>query len=438
MHCHARQKQLVERADLICKEAVEEFNIRGTRKVFEPLASAKQISMEMWRWPDSKEDAKGRMVPKMVGFEGLRMEIPHPDAPLARWRINLRGCLSYTILVTCPDIMSYSVNKEWMDMQCIGKLENFQIAYHLSEGTIPANVFAVAITHFTARALDEGPKASQSMEEGEQHVSQIHENVESWGLRPRLLSPKPTRMKKVLLLTDSGALIYQGKKSTSVKPENCLNNDECTHPWKNIITSCESGAGWAKWAALFRKFVAEDGGIIETCPDGKKRFPSHVTVIVIDNLNGSGADYAANEENMSEEKRTSMTKFLKNVEMQAATTELMELVDCFKSAVYCQTAPAKHWGMTPEVDKIADYVREKAREKNIATLDATQFWPSFPSSHPWGRAPWIRSRAKTLVRLMMFTGTTMRLDRQRRFPFTGTGISSGLCAIWKHASSTSP
>ena len=86
------------------------------------------------------------------------MEIPSPDAPLARWRINLRECLSYTILVNCPDIMSRHVNKDWTDMQCIEMLEKLQNEYHLREGTIPASVFAVAINHFTARALDEGQR----------------------------------------------------------------------------------------------------------------------------------------------------------------------------------------------------------------------------------------------------------------------------------------
>ena len=73
------------------------------------------------------------------------MEIPHPDTPLARWRVNLRECLSYTILVTCPDMMGYSVNQGWTDMQCIEKLENLQTVHNLREGTIPADVFAVAI-----------------------------------------------------------------------------------------------------------------------------------------------------------------------------------------------------------------------------------------------------------------------------------------------------
>ena len=108
------------------------------------------------------------------------MEIPNPDTPLSRWRINLRERLSHTILVTCPDVMSHHVNKDWTDMQCIEMLERPQDEYKLREGTIPASVFAVAITHFTARALDEGQKASQSMEEGEHPVPLTHEDVESW------------------------------------------------------------------------------------------------------------------------------------------------------------------------------------------------------------------------------------------------------------------
>ena len=55
------------------------------------------------------------------------MEIPLPDTPLTRWRVNLRECLSYTILVTCLDMMSYSVNQDWTDMQCIEKLENCKL-----------------------------------------------------------------------------------------------------------------------------------------------------------------------------------------------------------------------------------------------------------------------------------------------------------------------
>ena len=109
-----------------------------------------------------------------------------------------------------------------------------------------------------------------------------------------------------------------------------------------MFFECECGADWARWAASLNQFVTEYGEIMETCPDGKRRFPSHVSVIVTDNLNGSGIDYAENEEKRDEDKRTSMTKFLNNVVQQAAITELMDLIDCFRSAVYCQTAPARH------------------------------------------------------------------------------------------------
>ena len=87
------------------------------------------------------------------------MEIPHPESLLARWGLNLRGGFSYTISFTCPDLMSYNV-KDWTDMQCIETLANFQRRHKLWEGTIPADAFAVAITHFTARALDEGQRSA--------------------------------------------------------------------------------------------------------------------------------------------------------------------------------------------------------------------------------------------------------------------------------------
>ena len=182
VYCHTRQQQLVERATP-ANQKVEQIKTRGVQKVCGPLASAKQISLDRWVSPVSKKEWD---VPKMVKFVGLRMEIPHPDSPLAQWRLNFRECISYTILVTCPELMTYSMNQDWTDTQCIETLD-FQESHELREGTIPADVFAVAITHFTARALDEGQKASQSMEEGEHHVSQTHENVELRGLRPRLL-----------------------------------------------------------------------------------------------------------------------------------------------------------------------------------------------------------------------------------------------------------
>ena len=122
---------------------------------------------------------------------------------------------------------------------------------------------------------------------------------------------------------------------------------------------------------------------MEKCPDGKNPFPSHVSVIVIDNLNGSGAGYASEEANKDVEQRTTLNKFLNDVEKQPAIVQLIVLLDQFRSAAYCQTAPARHWGMPEVVDKIADHVRTLARESKIATLDATQFWSSIkPFMYP--------------------------------------------------------
>ena len=65
-----------------------------------------------------------------------------------------------------------------------------------------------------------------------------------------------------------------------------------------------------------------------------------------------------------------------DVVKQAAVDELIEHLDSFKSALYCQTAPAKHWGMPEAVNEIAANIRQRMRKQKIATLDATQFWVS--------------------------------------------------------------
>ena len=122
---------------------------------------------------------------------------------------------------------------------------------------------------------------------------------------------------------------------------------------------------------------------MEKCPDGKKRFPSHVSVIVLDNLNGSGVGFASEEAKKDKDLRPTLDKFLNDGEKQSAIHQLMALLDQFRSAVYCQTAPARHWGMPDVVDQIAEHVRGLARESKIATLDATQFWSSIkPFMYP--------------------------------------------------------
>lgn len=85
-NCHARKLKLIERAIPAC-ERVEDIKTRGVKKVLGPLTSAKQTSLFDCVSPVSK---KIWPLPDMVGFGGLRMEIPRPDSPFARWRLNLR------------------------------------------------------------------------------------------------------------------------------------------------------------------------------------------------------------------------------------------------------------------------------------------------------------------------------------------------------------
>lgn len=160
VNCHARRRQLIEKATPE-KQRAPSIKERGVQKVYTPLTSAKLVPMTTWTSSTGNEYP----VPKMVDVEGLRMEIPSPGSPLARWRINLRECLSYTTLVTRPDMVSFDMNKDRTDMQCIERLASLQETHKLREGTIPASVFAVAITHFTGLALDESQKASESIED---------------------------------------------------------------------------------------------------------------------------------------------------------------------------------------------------------------------------------------------------------------------------------
>ena len=110
--------------------------------------------------------------------------------------------------------MTNEVNKDLTDAHCVEMLEKVQRGHFLVEGTIPASVYAVAINYFTALALDEGQKASQSIEAAIAipHTScKDNEGVESWGLRPKLPDPEIIRKRKVIILSDSGSLVYRNK-----------------------------------------------------------------------------------------------------------------------------------------------------------------------------------------------------------------------------------
>ena len=298
------------------------------------------------------------MVPAMIGIEGIRVDIPDPDTPLARWRYNLRESLSYSILVTNPDVMIHDVKKDWTDIQCIEMLGVIQQEHQLVEGTIPACVYAAAINYFTNRALDEGLANN--------------DEVESWGLRPKLPPPEIIRKRKVILLTDSGSLIYRGKKK--IKPAKFLNNEA---EWSNILApDVVGGAAWSDWVTYLEKFVTNYSHLMELCPDNVRRFPAHISVIVLDNLNGTNIYDKSQENKKKEEDRHTLKKFLDNCKMTDETDRLMGLLDQFRSALYCQTATAEHWDMPEVVDQIANHLRKKAREKKIATLSSGQFWAS--------------------------------------------------------------
>ena len=49
VYCHARQQQLVDKADALCRQAEKKTDARCVSKVFYPLPSAKQTPMEIWR-----------------------------------------------------------------------------------------------------------------------------------------------------------------------------------------------------------------------------------------------------------------------------------------------------------------------------------------------------------------------------------------------------
>ena len=123
-------------------------------------------------------------------------------------------------------------------------------------------------------------------------------------------------------------------KSAKAKPGEFLNNNSSTDRWHNIMANYEvGGATWPTWSVFLEKFITECRERMELCPDGTKRFPAHISVIVLDNLNGTNLDYASQEEMKKEEQRTMFDKFKKDVEKQDAISHIMSLLDQFRSAV---------------------------------------------------------------------------------------------------------
>ena len=108
-------------------------------------------------------------------------------------------------------------------------------------------------------------------------------------------------------------------------------------PWINIMAPDKvGGAEWLDWALFLEKFIVDYGSLMERCPDDVKRFPAHISVIVLDNLNGSGVDYTSVEENkkeVKEGKRVTFDKFNNDIGKQDATIRLLDLLVQFRSTL---------------------------------------------------------------------------------------------------------
>lgn len=79
-----------------------------------------------------------------------------------------------------------------------------------------------------------------------------------------MLAGKLVRNKKMLFLTDSGAPIYRKRdskgKNRCATPQSYLTNQNTnTHPWTNLITCCEYGAGWVAWTRSLQEFIETSG-----------------------------------------------------------------------------------------------------------------------------------------------------------------------------------
>ena len=66
---------------------------------------------------------------------------------------------------------------------------------------------------------------------------------------------------------------------------------------------------------------------------------------MLDNLNGTGIDYAVNEDKKKAENRVTLKGFKEDFAKREVIDRFMGFLDQFRSALYCQTAPAEHWGM---------------------------------------------------------------------------------------------
>ena len=106
-----------------------------------------------------------------------------------------------------------------------------------------------------------------------------------------------------------------------------------TSPGAIIAPETVGGAEWLDWVVFFEKFIVDHGSIMELCPDNVKRFPAHISVIVLDNLNGTGIDYAYNENKKKAENRPTLKGFEEDFVKRDVIDRLMGLLDIQVSAL---------------------------------------------------------------------------------------------------------
>ncbi|MCP4899381.1 MAG: hypothetical protein GY906_20645, partial [bacterium] len=219
------------------------------------------------------------IVYRQVGFEGIRFTLPDPRGILAKWRVNLREALSYTILVTNPSLMGHSVHPSWSDEQCIDLLAQLQEKYQLKFGVVPAGAYSLIIGYLTDCYLN--PKGDKP-QMGKQ-CPIMDEIVTKMGPRPVLDKTSSIRHQCVVILSDSGTHIYNtAKKPNSVHMKDYLKNTEWfpKEQWADVLTFCEDDSpAWKSWAVgLESVFDKVDSPCVYLDSDGNRRIDSSVLV----------------------------------------------------------------------------------------------------------------------------------------------------------------
>ncbi|MCP4896954.1 MAG: hypothetical protein GY906_08255, partial [bacterium] len=100
--CEARKLSIINATSSSVAECPE-----GAEMVYLHVSDPKSPPTEMVASPGYS--GKAYACYRQVGFEGIRLTMSEPRGILAKWRVNLREALSYTILVANPSLMGHDV-----------------------------------------------------------------------------------------------------------------------------------------------------------------------------------------------------------------------------------------------------------------------------------------------------------------------------------------